>query len=64
MVTSTDFLSFKNTNPFFRHYDLSHFGLNMNGKRVLNKGISLGTDHEKKFVMGYRTLFEASGIHH
>ena len=36
----------------------------MNAKQVPNEGLSLGIDHEKTFVMGYRTLFEVSGIHH
>ena len=34
----------------------------MNGKQYPNEGLSLGMDHEKTSVMGYRTLFE--GIHH
>jgi hypothetical protein len=36
----------------------------VNGKQIPNEGLSLGMDHEKTSVMGYRTLFEGSGIHH
>jgi hypothetical protein len=54
MVKNTEFLGSVTTNPYhFRHYDLSSFELNVNGM-----------DHEKTSVMGYRTLFEGSGIHH
>ena len=36
----------------------------MNGREVVIEGLSLGMDHEKKSVMGYRKVFEVSGIHH
>ena len=36
----------------------------MNGKELPNEGQSLVMDHEKTSVMGYRMLFEASGMHH
>ena len=36
----------------------------MNGKQFPNEGLTLDMDHEKSTVMGYRTMFEASGIHH
>jgi len=36
----------------------------MNGKQFPKEGLTLGMDHEKTSVMGYRTLFEASGIQH
>ena len=53
------------TNPYkFRHYDKSEFSLYVNGRRVLSEGPSLEMDHEKTSVMGYRTLFERSNIHH
>jgi len=53
------------TNPYkFRHYDNSELSLYMNGRRVPSDGQSLDMDHEKTTVMGYRTLFEGSGIHH
>jgi len=65
MVKNTDFLGSLNTNPFyFRHYDLRSFTLNVNGKQIPAEGLTLNTDHEKTSVMAYRTLFEASGIHH
>ena len=53
------------TNPFnFRHKDLDSFALYVNGKQIASEGLSLGVDHEKTSIMGYRTLFEVSGIHH
>ena len=53
------------TNPFnFSHYDLDRFALFVNVKQVPSEGISLGKDHEKTSILGYRTLFERSGIHH
>ena len=65
MVKNTEFLGSVTTNPYhFRHYDLSSFALNVNGRQVPTKGLSLIMDHEKTSVMGYRTLFEGSGIHH
>jgi len=64
-VKNTEFLGSVTTNPYhFRHYDLSSFALNVNGRQVPTEGLSLGMDHEKTSVMGYRTLFEGSGIHH
>ena len=36
----------------------------MNGIQISNKGLTLGTDHEKTSVLAYRMLFEGSGIHH
>ena len=65
MVNNTDFRGSVNTNPYrFHHYNLSYFVLNVDGKQIPTEGLSLGMDHEKTSVMGYRTLFEASGIHH
>jgi len=65
MVKNTDFLGSMTTNPFnFRHYDLDSFALYVNGKQIPSEGLSLGMDHAKTSVMGYRTLFEGSGIHH
>jgi len=65
MVKNTEFPGSVTNNPYhFRHYDLSSFALNVNGRQVPTEGLSLGMDHEKTSVMGYRTLFEGSGIHH
>ena len=36
----------------------------MKGKQLPNVSLSLDMDHEKTSVMGYRTLFEVSGINH
>jgi len=65
MVKNADFIGTMDANPYkFQHYDISDFSLFVNGKQYPNEGISLGMDHEKTYVMGYRTLFEGSGIHH
>jgi len=65
MVKNSDFIGSVTTNPYnFRHYDLSSFALNVNGKQIPTEGLSLSMDNEKTSVMGYRTLFEGSGIHH
>jgi len=65
MVKNTSFIGSLDSNPYkFQHYDISDFSLFVNGKHFPNEGLTLGMDHEKTSVMGYRTLFEASGIHH
>jgi len=65
MVKNTEFFGSMTTNPYyFVHYDLSSFALNVNGRPIPTEGLSQGMDHEKTSVMGYRTLFEGSGIHH
>jgi hypothetical protein len=65
MVKNTDFLGSLDTNPYnFRHYILSSFVMFVNGKQFPNEGLSLDMCHEKSSVMGYRTLFDRSGIHH
>jgi len=65
MVKNADFVGTIDTNPYkFHHYDIGDFSLFVNGKQYPNEGLSLGMDHEKTSVMGYRTLFEGSGIHH
>jgi len=65
MVKDADFICTIDTNPYkFRHYDISDFSLSVNGKQYPNEGLSMGMDHEKTSVMGYRTLFEGCGIHH
>jgi len=53
------------SNPYkFQHYDISDFSLFVNGKQFPNEGLTVVMDHEKTSVMGHRTLFKASGIHH
>jgi hypothetical protein len=65
MVKNTDFLGSVDSNPFhFTHYDMNYFSLYVNGKQIPSGGLHLNMGHEKTSVMGYRTLFEASGIHH
>jgi hypothetical protein len=52
-------------NPYtFRHYDISHFSLLVNSTHIPSGGMALETGLEKTTVMGYRSLFEASGIRH
>ena len=65
MVKNTDFLGTTDSNPFkFRHYDWEHIAMYVNGKQIPSEGLSLDMSHEKTTVMGYRTLFEGSVIHH
>jgi hypothetical protein len=65
MVRNTDFLGTTDSNPFkFKHYDLERFAMYVNGNQIPSEGLSLDISHEKTSVMGYRTLFEGSGIHH
>ena len=57
-----DFLGSMDSNPYyFRHYDINNFAMYVNGKQIPPEGLSLDMGHEK---MGYRTLFDGSGIHH
>jgi len=47
------------SNPFnFRHYDIENFAMYVNGRQIPSEGVNLLMDHEKKAIMGYRTLFE------
>jgi len=48
----------------FQHYYISDISSFVNGKHLPNDGLTLVMDHEKMSIMGYRTLFEASGTHH
>jgi hypothetical protein len=58
MVKNTDFTVSLDSNHYkFRHYDISDFSLLVNGRQVPSEGLSLGTDHEKTWVMGHTTLF-------
>ena len=64
MIKNADFNGSVDTNAYkFRHYDISVFSFYVKGKRVPSEGLTLDMDHEKTSVMGYRTLFEGSGIH-
>ena len=38
--------------------------MNVNGKQLQPDGLHLGMEHEKTSVMGSKTLFDVSGIHH
>jgi len=46
MVKNTEFLGSVTTNPcHFRHYDLSSFALNVNGRQIPTEDLSLGMNH-------------------
>jgi len=65
MVNNTDFLGFMNKNLYYiRHFVLSYFARNVNGRQIPTEGLALNMGNEKTSAMGFRTLFEASGIHH
>jgi len=65
MFKNTDFIRSLDNNSYrFQHYDISYFSLLVSAKRFPNEGLSLVMDHENTSVMGYRTLFDASGINH
>jgi len=61
MVKNAEFIGTMDTNPYeFQNYDIRDFSLFVNGKQYPNEVM----DHENTSVMGCRTLFEGSGIHH
>jgi len=65
MIKNTDFLGSMDSNPYnFRHYDLENFAMYVNNRQIPPKGVNLLRGNEKTAVMGYRTLFEGSGIQH
>jgi hypothetical protein len=65
MVKNKDFLGSVESNPYnFRHYKLSNFAMYVNGKQLPSEGLSTNFGHAKTAVMGYRTIFKGSGIHH
>jgi len=64
MVKNIDFNGSLESSVYkFQHYDISYISLFVNGKQFPNEGLTLGMDLEKTSVMGYRTPFNASGIH-
>jgi hypothetical protein len=65
LVTNSDFLGTLDSNPYnFRHYGIRQFELYVSGRQIPSEGLHIDTGREKTTVMGYRTLFEASGIRH
>jgi len=63
MVKNADYIGSQDINPYkFQHYDISDFSAFVNGKQFPSEVLSLGMDHEKTSVMGYRKFFEESGI--
>jgi hypothetical protein len=65
LVKNMDYLGTIDSDPFnFRHYGILEFTLCVNGRQIPNEALHIDTGHENSTVMGYRTLFEASGIRH
>lgn len=65
MIKSQELLGTFNINPFnVRHFGLTHFDMYVNGKQIADEGLTMNTGNEKTTMMGYRTLFEGSGIQH
>ena len=53
------------TNPYnFRLYGLNYFAMYVNWKQIPPEGMSLEMGHEKTSIVGYKTLFKLSDIHH
>jgi hypothetical protein len=64
-VKNSDLLGTLDSNPYnFRHYGIREFELYVNGRQIPSEGLCIDNGLEKTTVMGYRTLFEASGIRH
>jgi len=56
IVKNNDFLSTMSTNQLnFRHYDLSHLAMYVNGRQILSEVLRLVMSLEKTDIMGYRT---------
>jgi hypothetical protein len=65
MIKKHRLLGSMDSNPYnFRHYDINHFAMYVNGRQIPPEGLSLNMNHEKTALIGYKTLFEVSGIHH
>jgi len=64
MVKNADFIGTLDKKPLQISTLRHDFSLFVNGKQYNNESLSLPMDHENTSVMGYRTLFEGSGIHH
>jgi hypothetical protein len=65
MMSNKDFSGSVSSNPYrFQHFGLRNFAMYVNGKQIPSEGLSLDPGHEKTTVMGYKSLFEGSGIHH
>jgi hypothetical protein len=65
MLRNADFAGSPNSNPYyFRHFELNHFAMYVNGRQVPSEGITLDTSGIKTSTMAYQTLFSGLGIHH
>jgi hypothetical protein len=63
LVKNKGYLVSLDMNPYnFRHYDIRHFALYDNGHQNPSEGLHIDIGREKTTDMGFRTLFEASGI--
>jgi len=64
MIAINDFLGTVNTNPYkFQHFGPRTFVMYVNGRQIPSESLSVNPGHEKTNVMGYKALFEGSGIH-
>jgi hypothetical protein len=64
-VKNSDFPGTLDSNPYnFRHYGIREFELYVNGGQNPSEGMCIDTGRDRTTVLGYRTLFEASGIRH
>ena len=65
MVKNINFTESLDTNQYiFRHYDITEIYLFLIGKQFPSESLSTGMNNEKTSLMGYRTVFEAPGLHH
>jgi len=65
MLANKDFVGSTDTNPYrLQHFGLRNLAMFVNGNQIPGEGLNLDNGHEKTTVMGYKSLFEGSGIHH
>jgi hypothetical protein len=65
MIKNSDFIGSKDSNPFnFRHYKLTYFCMNFNGRQIPSGGLTLDMSNGKTSVLAFDTLFTGSSIHH
>ena len=65
MIKNIEFFGSLDKKPYkFQHYDISDFLLFVNGKQFPNNYLSWACIMKRLQSFNYRTLFEASGIHH
>ena len=65
MIANNNILGTINTNPYkFQHFGLRTFVMYVNCRQIPSESLSIDPGDEKTSVMGYKTLFEGSCIHH